>query len=86
MKIFIVFILFSSLISFADMEHKKGQGSMPSTKELSNSRGCFHEISEYGCGHPGEDHEYFNTCLADKISELGPNCRIFFERLYGKKN
>lgn len=85
MKVMIILVLFSSVVSFADMEHKEGQGSMPASKELTLSRGCFHEISKFGCGHPVEDQEYFITCLADNISEQAPNCRSFFERLYGKK-
>ena len=85
MKIFVIAMMGLSLHAFADMEHTTGQGNAPSTKELSVSRGCFHEIAEEGCGHPIEDREFFNICLSDKMSELSDDCQNFFGKLYGKK-
>jgi hypothetical protein len=85
-KIFILLILLLSSIVQADMEHKLGQGALPSPQKLSIARGCFKEIDEQGCGHPKENHEFFISCLEVKGNNLSSNCITFFNRLYGKRN
>lgn len=77
-------LLFSSF-SYADLEHKTGQGANPSQEKLSLSRGCFEEIDEQGCGHPRDDHEVFITCLDENKNKLSTSCAEFFENLYGKR-
>ena len=85
-NLLIAFGIFISLEAMADLEHREGQGTIPSSKELGVSRACFREIDNLGCGHPLEDQEYFNTCLADQKTTLSSNCQIFFEKLYGSKS
>lgn len=87
MKIYLLIgTLITSSFSYADLEHKTGQGANPSQEKLSLSRGCFEEIEDQGCGHPRDDHEIFIACLDENKTKLSTSCLSFFETLYGKRN
>ncbi|HXH32631.1 MAG TPA: hypothetical protein VNJ01_17670 [Bacteriovoracaceae bacterium] len=79
-----VCVVMISIVALADMEHKTGQGSAPTAKELSLSRSCFTEIEVLGCKHPGEDQKNFPVCLEQKLEHLSAPCKGFFTRLYLK--
>lgn len=82
-KFIFLLVLIIWNISWADLEHRTHQGQIPAAKELSLSRGCFEEIKALDCGHPSEDQEYFNSCLAEKRELLTLKCKDFFDTLYG---
>jgi hypothetical protein len=86
MRFFLLLIsLHLSSTVLSNEEHKFGQEGQPSRERLSRARECFSEIKNYGCSHPKTGQENFNTCLAERMEELTPDCQAFFERLYGMK-
>jgi hypothetical protein len=87
MKLIITLMtLFLSFPAMSHLEHRDGQESKPSTERLSVARGCFDEIQDYGCSHPREGQEIFNTCLDQKIEMISLPCQAFFTRLYGNRS
>ena len=81
----IIFCFLFSLSAVADLEHKAGQGKAPSHDRLNQSRACFKEMDNLGCGHPSEDRLYFSLCMEDRNDLLSLNCQVFYQKLYAKK-
>lgn len=81
----IIFCFLFSLSALADLEHREGLGKAPSDDRLNQSRACFKEMDNLGCGHPSEDPTYFSSCMEDRSELLSSNCQVLYQKLYGKK-
>lgn len=71
--------------AYATIEYDGNDGK-PTTAELQKSRACFEELSQNGCGDPGDDLKHFRTCMHDSFSKLSTECRSMMTRLYKRKN
>lgn len=85
LKLFLLLTLLTPESVRAHLEHKRGQGSTPSSEKLHFTRGCFSEIADAGCPHPRDGSEIFRSCLDLKLQSVSKNCQGFFLRLYGKR-
>lgn len=85
MKVFyIALITLTFTQSFATTEHSPEDMIQPSALEVSQNRACFLEVSENGCGDPGEDIQQFRSCLHNVFSSLTPRCQKMMSNLYSK--
>lgn len=82
-------ILLSSLVfalnATASMDFTESKGSKPSSTEINKHRSCFQELSDDGCGDPGEDPKHFRSCLAEVFPRLTSDCQKMMSELYGNK-
>jgi hypothetical protein len=79
------FMLFLSNAG-ASIEYSAKEDVKPTEAEITRNRSCFHELSQNGCGDPGENLKEFRTCLHDVFPKLTDNCQTMMSKLYGKKN
>ena len=56
-----------------------------SESEVSNSRACFQELEQEGCGDPGVDPQHFRSCMSAAYVRLSKDCQELMTTLYGKK-
>lgn len=71
-------------LSFATTEHSPEDIIQPSAQEVSQNRACFLEVSQNGCGDPGDDIGQFRSCLHNVFSTLTPRCQKMMSNLYSK--
>lgn len=69
----------------ATIEYSSDQDSKPSTQEIQQSRSCFDEVAEQGCGDPGENPLRFRVCLKNIHPILSSDCQKMMTELYGVK-
>lgn len=70
--------------TYAHIEHDGNRGE-PSAEDLSKSRACFEELSQNGCGDPGDDHKQFRACLHNVFPTLNKDCQKMMTNLYSRK-
>lgn len=82
-KIFIPVMMMLVVNAFASIEH---DGSPePTAAQVAKSRACFEEVSQNGCGDPGDDVKQFRSCLHNVHPSLTADCQKMMSHLYGKR-
>lgn len=74
-----------ALNGVASMDFSESKGSKPSSTQISKQRACFQELTDDGCGDPGEEPRHFRNCLAEVYPRLTTECRKLMSDLYGSK-
>lgn len=62
-----------------------GQNPVPSQVEISKNRACFEDLTDNGCGDPGEDPAQFRACLHNVFPRLTTDCQKLMSELYSRK-
>jgi sulfite reductase alpha subunit-like flavoprotein len=84
-SISIALLMFFMTNAHANIEYNSEDAAQTSPQELAQNRACFGELSNQGCGDPGEDVKTFRSCLHDSFAQLTPNCQKMMTGLYGRK-
>jgi hypothetical protein len=82
-KIFITVMMMMTVSAYASIEHD-GKPE-PTANEISKSRSCFEEVSQNGCGDPGDDIKQFRSCLNNIFPSLTGDCQKMMTHLYSRR-
>lgn len=82
--LYVGLITFALSQGFATTEHSPEDMIQPSAQEVSQNRACFEEVSQNGCGDPGEDIQQFRSCLHNVFNSLTPRCQKMMSNLYSR--
>ena len=74
--------LIFSFQSGANVDHEAGMEANPGQTRLAQTRACFDELDQVGCGRPVEDREHFGECAVDRKPELRSSCQKLVRKLY----
>lgn len=85
-SLFILLLMFSLTGAKASIEHSAQDNDQPTSEEIMKNRSCFEEVSQNGCGDPGEDIRQFRSCLHNVFPTLSQECRRMMSRLYHRKD
>lgn len=85
-SLLIILMMFSLTQVKATTEHLDADNDRPTTEEIKKNRACFEEVSQNGCGDPGEDMKHFRTCLHNVFPTLTQDCRKMMSKLYHRKD
>lgn len=79
-------LTFTMLLAFsvhADIEYSSLESAKATPEEIQQSRSCFQEVAEQGCGEPLDDQEHFRSCVKNVKPRLKSSCQKMMTELYG---
>jgi hypothetical protein len=84
-SLLIAFGMVFALNSMASLTYSESKGSKPTDQEREKNHACFSQLSNDGCGDPGEDPRHFRSCMANVYPRLSSDCKKLMSDLYGSR-